>query len=84
MPYVMVLGDGAFRRCLHYEGGDLMDDIGALYKRDLEGHLGGSVVDHLLLARAMVLGSWDQVPYRAPHRKLLPWPMSLPLPVCLS
>ena len=48
------------------------------------GHLGGSVVEHLPLAQGMILGSWDQVPQRAPMRNLvLPLPMSLPLCVSL-
>ena len=32
----------------------------------VEGHLGGSVVERLPLARSMTLGSWDRVPCRAP------------------
>ena len=33
------------------------------------GHLGGSVVEHLPWAPVVILGSWDQVPHRAPHRE---------------
>ena len=35
------------------------------------GHVGGSVVEHLPLAQAVIPGSWDQVPHRAPHREPL-------------
>ena len=31
-----------------------------------EGHLGGSVVEHLPSAQGMILESRDQVPHRAP------------------
>ena len=34
-----------------------------------EGCLGGSVVEHLPLAQVVIPGSWDRVPYQAPHRK---------------
>ena len=44
------------------------------------GHLGGSVVEHLPLAQAVIPGSWDQVPHQAPAGILpLSLPMSLPL-----
>ena len=33
------------------------------------GHLCGSVVEHLLLAQVVILGSLDQIPHQAPHRK---------------
>ena len=36
----------------------------------LQGHLGGSVVEHLSLAQGMILGSWDGVPHQAPRIKL--------------
>ena len=32
----------------------------------LKGHLGGSAVEHLLLAQIMISGSWDRVLYQAP------------------
>ena len=32
-----------------------------------QGHLGGSVVEHLPLAQVMILGSWDRVLHQAPH-----------------
>ena len=32
------------------------------------GRLGGSAVEHLLLAQVMISGSWDGVPLQAPHR----------------
>ena len=34
-----------------------------------EGHLGGSVVEYLPLAQAMVPESWDQVPHQGPLRE---------------
>ena len=38
-----------------------------LGKKELgQGHLGGSVVEHLPLAQVMIPGFWDQVPDRAP------------------
>ena len=33
------------------------------------GTLGGSVVEHLPSAQAMILGSWDQVPHQAHLRE---------------
>ena len=33
------------------------------------GHLGGLVVEHLPLAQVVILGSWDQVLHRSPHRE---------------
>ena len=49
------------------------------------GHLGGSVVEHLPLARGVIPGPWYQVPHHAPHREpVLPLPMSLPLSTCVS
>ena len=44
--------------------------------------LGGSVVDHLPLAQAMILGSQDRVPHQAPRSLLLSLHMCLPL--CVS
>ena len=32
----------------------------------VEGHLGGSAVEHLPSAQGVILESWDQVPHRAP------------------
>ena len=47
-----------------------------------QGHLGGSVVEHLPLAQVQIMGSWDGVPHGGPHGGLfLPLPMSLPLSV---
>ena len=37
-----------------------------LKKISEEGHLGGSVVEHLPSAQGMILESWDQVPHRVP------------------
>ena len=37
--------------------------------KELEGHLGSSVVEHLPLAHGVIPGSWDQVPHWAPRRK---------------
>ena len=36
------------------------------YDRDYMGHLGGSVVERLPLARGVILESRDRVPHRAP------------------
>ena len=33
----------------------------------LQGHLGGSVVEHLPLAQVVIPGSWDPVLHQAPH-----------------
>ena len=61
------------------------DGVGLLYKSNAviessqQGHLGGSVVEHLPLAQVMVLGSWDQVPHW-----LLEWSLLLPLPMGLE
>ena len=38
-----------------------------LKKISEEGHLGGSVVEHLPSAQGMVLGFWDHVPHWVPH-----------------
>ena len=38
-------------------------------KSEEQGHLGGSVVEHLPLAQMVILGSWDQVLHQAPHRE---------------
>ena len=35
-------------------------------KTGVEGHLGGSAVEHLPLAQVVILGFWDQVPHRVP------------------
>ena len=32
-----------------------------------EGHLGGSVVEHLPLAQGVIPGSWDRVLHQAPY-----------------
>ena len=40
------------------------------YRNDSGGTPGcGSVVEGLPLAQVMILGSWDPVPYQAPHRE---------------
>ena len=49
-----------------------------------EGCLSGSVVEYLPLAQVIILGFWDGVPHRAPHREPDSPSMSLPLSVCLS
>ena len=36
------------------------------YQVGLEGHLGGSVDEHLPSAQGVIPGSWDPVPRRAP------------------
>ena len=37
---------------------------------DLVEHTGGSVVEHLPLAKVLILGSWDQVLHQAPYGEL--------------
>ena len=44
---------------------------------------GGSVVEHLLLAQVVTLGSWDPVTQVSAGSLLLPLPMSLPPSVSL-
>ena len=48
----------------------------------LMGSLGGSVVEHLLLAQVLILGSWDQVTYQALYRE--PASPSAYVSACLS
>ena len=50
----------------------------ALKKITLEGHLGSSVVECLLLAQSMILRPWIESHIGLPERSLL-----LPLPVSL-
>ena len=51
----------------------------------IEGHLSGSVVEHLPSAQIMIPGSWDRVPHQVPRRCLFfPLPVSLPLFLCVS
>ena len=52
--------------------------IGDSTKGDIEGHLGGSVVEHLPLAQVVNPGSWDRVLHQASHRE----PVSPP--ACVS
>ena len=50
-----------------------------------QGHLRGSLVERLLLAQVVILGSWDGVPHQAPHMEsasLSPY-VSAPLSVSL-
>ena len=44
---------------------------GAVVKlhQTIEGHLGGSEVEHLPLAQGVIPGSWDGVPHWAPSRE---------------
>ena len=50
-----------------------------------QGHLSGSVVEHLPPAQVVILGSWDPVPNHAPRREpASPLCLCLPLSVCLS
>ena len=62
--------------------------MNAMYelKMQREGRLGGSVLERLPLARVVVPGSWDRVPYWAPHRELTSPSayVSVSLSVCLS
>uniref|UniRef100_A0A8C0SBR3 Spermatosis associated 1 n=1 Tax=Canis lupus familiaris TaxID=9615 RepID=A0A8C0SBR3_CANLF len=49
-----------------------------------QGHLGGSVVEHLPSAQGVILGSQDRVPHRAPCMEpASPLPLSLPLSMSL-
>ena len=41
----------------------------ALRIQTLQGHPGGSAVEHLPLAQVMSLGSWDRVPHLGPSRE---------------
>ena len=59
--------------------------LAVLLKRYIWGHLGGLAVERLPLAQVVILGSWVQVPNRAPSGSLLlPLPVSLPLFLCFS
>ena len=40
-----------------------------IQKVSVLGHLDGSVVEHLPLARVMILGSWDPFLHQTPHRE---------------
>ena len=53
-------------------------------KISVQGHLGGSVVEHLPLAQVMIPGSWDGVSHQAPQREPASLPVSLPLSLCVS
>ena len=46
-----------------------LDRLKEASERKLPGRLGGSVVEYLPLAQVMILGSWNQVLHRAPHRE---------------
>ena len=52
------------------------DQIYSIIERDfiilLWGHLGGSVVEHLLSAQGVISGSWDRVLHQAPCEKTAP------------
>ena len=43
--------------------------VNIFQKKNFVGHLSGSVVEHLLLAQVMNLGSWDLVPHWGPNRE---------------
>ena len=47
-------------------------------------HLGGSVVECLPLAQVVILGSWDRVPYQAPHEEPAYPSAYVSASVCLS
>ena len=38
----------------------------SMLEGELEGNLGGSVVEHLPLAEVVILGSWDEILNQAP------------------
>ena len=40
-----------------------------MHLKRIQGHLDGSMVEHLPLAQIMILGSWDRVLQQAPCRK---------------
>ena len=54
----------------------------AKHQVELEGHLGGSEVEHLPLAQVVVPGSWDPVPHQAYFKE--PASPSMTLLLCLS
>ena len=43
--------------------------IGYVIELNLQGYLGGSVVEHLPSVQGMILGFWDGVPHQAPRRE---------------
>ena len=49
-----------------------------------EGRLSGSVVEHLLLAQVMILGSWDRVPHQAPRGEPVSPSAYVSASVCVS
>ena len=68
------MGLGVFGNLLREIGSLLVTDVAESWvpwalKIHLEGHLGGSVVEHLPLAQVVIPGSWDRVPHRAPRRE---------------
>ena len=56
----------------------------ASFTCEVEGCLGGSVVERLSSAQGMIPGSWDRVPHQVHVREPASLPMSLPLSLCLS
>ena len=61
--------------------GDLMSSNSS-ERRDMEGRLGGSVVECLSSAQGLIPGSWDQIPHQAPCME--PASPSLPMFLPLS
>ena len=53
-------------------------------KMSMEGHLSGSVDEHLPLAQVVILGSWDLVPHQAPCREPASPSACLCLFLCVS
>ena len=60
------------------------NSVNYLVKLHCLGQLGGSVVEHLLLAQVVIPGSWNRVPHRAPCREPASPSAYFSASVCLS
>ena len=68
LPKQIIVYDGALRNC-RLKDTDLQRTSTVSYKSGGSGHLGGSVVEGLLLAQGMIPGFRDRVPHRAPSEE---------------